>query len=189
MEIIKKFFNHEWIKNISWSVIGGLILLFITKVIFKLPILSTIIMGVKYIGVLLAFQIPVYIMLIALVVIPLTWRYLLELKNRRSLDGNNNRYLTATDLTRLSYTADKFEHTIWKWEWKYNELLKRYEVKNVAPLCPNDTTCENIPMIPDGFNDENDVYLFKCQNCNTLQGLMSDTNDIVHYVEKRDYST
>ncbi|MDY0906585.1 hypothetical protein [Pedobacter sp. CFBP9032] len=173
MHTIKQFFNHEWVKNVSYSVIAGLILLFFTEVIFKLPILATTMKGIKYIGGVLALQIPVYMVLIAIVVISLTWRYLKERKNSNE---------------RLRYTADKFEHITWRWEWKYNQLIKRYEVKNAAPVCPDDE-CSLLPMISEGVSEEFGVYMWRCQDCIKTIGTISSELDIVEYVEKKNYTT
>jgi hypothetical protein len=187
MQTIKQFFNHEWVKNISYSVIAGFILLFVADWYNKTPLLSTFMMGINYVAALLTFQIPIYILFIAIVVIPLTWQYLTERKNRRLLDVDNGQYLTATHFKMLNYTADKFQHTVWKWDWKYNEFLKRYEVKSISPVCKNEG-CQQIAMVSEGLNDEFGLYMWRCQDCLEITGSADSEHDIIDYVEKKDYS-
>jgi hypothetical protein len=79
---------------------------------------------------------------------------------------------------QLDYTAERFGSYIWKWEWIYNTLIKKYEVKNIVACCPN-PICDNLAL-----KQRERSSARSCDNCLTEYFFDVSTDTIQKMVEK-----
>jgi len=54
-----------------------------------------------------------------------------------------------------SYTRDKVEGVVWKWDWEYKKLKRKYDIEDLFPFCPK-CDCQLKSMSFGGY---------KCPNC------------------------
>jgi len=54
-----------------------------------------------------------------------------------------------------SYTRDEVEGVVWKWNWEYKELSKKYDIEDLFPFCPK-CDCQLKSTTLSGY---------KCPNC------------------------
>jgi hypothetical protein len=110
-------------------------------------------------------------------------RYIIRIRNRPIkliINGKDSEDISKM----LSYTADKIDGLIWKWEWKFNYIINRYEVKGAIPLC-NNMKCKNAELVPDGYNDEFGAYLYNCYSCHNNYGSQEEPSYVENMIENK----
>lgn len=74
----------------------------------------------------------------------------------------------------LEYIAERFDEYIWRWDWIYNDLIKRHEIKRIRPCCPV-PECNNYDL-KRAYKDSDKLY--KCWNCDKNYYIDISPNEI-----------
>lgn len=126
----KKIFSNNWVIGIGTGTVSGFIILALSDWFNKTPILTSFnILSTLFLA-LMNSSLKLWWVLLAMLLLSSIYIIVKMIK-------------TSPIDEMLAYKADKFGHHIWQWDWRYNDILKRYEVKNASPLC-NQEECNHL---------------------------------------------
>lgn len=83
----------------------------------------------------------------------------------------------------LAFTAVKFKHVVWTWEWVFNKKIKEYEPKNIVPHCPT-KDCEDVILeTTDSLLDAGKKRC-TCPNCLSILYIDSEPFEVEDHIMK-----
>jgi len=183
-----KWYNHGWTIALVSAILAPLAT-FVFDVIRKIPIFSTL----KH---WLTIQIDLWILL-SVIILFTVYAFLTSRKKRINYQNVSSlKYDDDFDNAAvgkmmkeeniLNHTAQKFDELVWKWEWRKNPLIDRYEVKNALPVCPNEV-CNFHNLDLTGYNEEFGGYDYNCSSCGDEYFSHDQPREIAKEIEAKYY--
>ena len=162
---MKNFLKNPWIVGIGVTVIGGLLLSFVSDLIQQISLLSTITIVLSFVWnciiSVLTFEIKVWWLIVAIVVFVVVLWIIAKYHDLKHVDDKPE---------FLSYTQDFLLDCAWEWTWGKNYDGK-YQIENLCKVCIDCKT----PLTPTGNFD----FKLKCPRCKkTYDFNMNDESDV-----------
>ena len=176
MNLIKKIFKNGWIFNITCSIIATIVIWVVTLIYNNIDILSAAKLvfttACNIVVFALAFKIPLYIILILISALIMVLAVYSKFSNSKE----------ESLPTFLKCTSTTYRQWIFKWEFKFNTYLKKYEIINTRPICQcgcelsqNQNSIES-----SGFRTNYSYGTLICPKCSNTYPRISD-EDILDF--------
>jgi len=197
---IGDFLNYPWMLLLGGAILSPIFTDWYTKVPFTTSFISIYHWIIKWAVIILTFKIQVWIICVTILMTLCVGIYLKYRKDSRVLvDGNGEFTVAVLDtvideentktykLTKtFAYTADKFFNFTWEWKWVYNDRIKIYEPKYLAPCCSK-PECNFTPLSNSSYGITSTFYCRKCAGFQNIECFEMDglENTVIRYIEEK----
>lgn len=178
---MKETLKHPTVSAILGTVIGTIIVTPIVAYINKINIIDALILIINWIksiiALIISFQVPFWIILVALFV----FLFIKRIANKLNSQGS----IYDKQSIEKHYRQDRIDNILWIFEWdrsydgKLN--LKNCSPHPICPDCMNDLVVSNTTA--EGYHS-NRTIRFVCENCGFSQKLETNIDDYRMKIER-----
>lgn len=178
---MKETLKHPTVSAVLGTVIGTIIVTPIVAHINKINIIDALILIINWIkdiiALILSFQVPFWIILVALLV----FLFFKRIVNKLNSQGS----IYAKQSIEKHYRQDRIDNILWIFEWyrgydgKLN--LTNWSPHPICPDCMNDLVVSNTTI--EGYHSSRPIR-FVCENCGFSQKLETNIDDYRMKIER-----